>query len=434
MQNIVTKKKINTAVILAFLMGLFSTMQIVSFFGVTIFNILLLITFVYLLFAGVHFYRLNNIILLLIASAAVTTFIAYFGSNISQPYKNKTIISFCVLMLIYLTYFLVKRNGEKDILKAFFKGFYWSALIQIGWCILQYLSWKLVAVDINNVVFNSMFHMAEETSSYRDGNVVCTGLGWHAANLLPVLLFFYFKTKKWYMKLLCIIIAFLSRSATLSIAILLCFLYSFLRYFKYLPCRKLNSNDFIFCALFLFVVLYFILCGGGQFVELMSSLIQRIKDITSTEGGNSSATHFSYYLRLPSILKRSSFITLLFGYGIDCSGYVFSKYFFQYTDLIWVVESDFVNILLNLGIVGFVLFYAFVGKLLFKSIKVSPQTSVFMAVIIICGIMYNVQFGWTILMELLLYRCVENKIDIFDGRFYYKSIKVNYQMQVNLKA
>ena len=81
---------------------------------------------------------------------------------------------------------------------AFLTGFRLSCHVQIFWCLLQLALFNTIGLDINRTLFSG----AALSSHYRGGTLVCTGLHWHAANMIPFLCSIIstapsFGTKRW---------------------------------------------------------------------------------------------------------------------------------------------------------------------------------------------------------------------------------------------
>ena len=124
----------------------------------------------------------------------------------------------------------------------------------------------------------------------------------------------------------------------------------------------------------------------------------------------------NYYILIPDIIMNNNFINALFGYGLECSGYIYSKMYGQYVGSVWVIESDIVNTLLNVGIIGFVIYYWIIYRIFFvvKANKNKNKYRLFIVVILLSGITYNIQFNWTFLLILMLYGLaqIDRKVNI----------------------
>ena len=83
----------------------------------------------------------------------------------------------------------------------------------------------------------------------------------------------------------------------------------------------------------------------------------------------------------------------------------------------WVVESDYINILLSQGIVGLTLWGYILGKIISISRKYKYFENIaFVLISAFVGIMYNIQFTWFIVIELGMLVLTRNEIRIFDSK------------------
>lgn len=418
-----SKQKVSN--VLMFLLGLFSTLQIFELFSLTLFTILLIITGAYYFLS--HRIKLkNNVVLYYGIACCLTTIFVFINPNFKFSYLNQSIVGFLSMILVLALYFLIKDKAECN---NFIKGFKISCYIQLIWCLCQIAIYTIFKVDLNKIVFNDILQMTGEYSYYRDGRLVATGLHWHSANLTPILIFLFFSSKNIIIKIMCIAITYFTQSATQMIAIILSMLYYVFYFFKNekeIFNKKRNNLFYInlFGIIFIFVVL--IIVAMPIITNTIQWLIARILQINSTIGGTSSAVHFSYYTRLPFIYSNISIYTKIFGIGISSSGLIFSSLFNQYTELIWVVESDFVNVLLSQGIIGCVLFYLVLDKCALLICKYDAKYAYMIGVFIICGFVYNIQFTWVILLELILLKKSElSQLQNFGGN-YSDITKCNY--------
>ena len=120
---------------------------------------------------------------------------------------------------------------------------------------------------------------------------------------------------------------------------------------------------------------------------------------------------FSY----PLIIKNSTVLQTLLGYGEGCSGYPFTQLYGQalsYSS--WSVESDFINILISRGVFGFVAFYSFLTSAIWKGIKVNKKYGIVLSIFLLQGITYNIQTDGVFFIEVLLYCFIVREKDIFD--------------------
>lgn len=398
-----------------FSLGLFSTMQILSVFGITLFTYILFIAAVYFAaFTVWHVSAKNNLFVALFVSFLITVVFAYFNKILPSGFKSSMLKNFIILSSICALICLVNLRGDSRLTKSFFKGFIISCEIQLVWSILQFAFYRVFGFDANDAIFNRLLHMTSYASASKEGKLVCTGLSWHPANLVVPLVFLYLCSRYKVTKILCIFVAFASKSATGEICVFICFLFDAIRVASKFSFRKINRDNLTNALVVIASLCVLLLFFQNTVFDAIKGLVQRITDITSNKSDNSSVTHFLYYTKLPELIfSKNGFLTDLFGYGIACSGFPFSHFYGQYVGEVWVVESDYVNIFLSQGILGFAVFYFVLISIAITVCKKSKLGRVFFPVIFLAGITYNLQFNWVILVEFMIFLSAEFGVDAF---------------------
>lgn len=394
--------KIKSSNILLFMLGLFSTLQILTIFNITIFSYILCMTFVFFIVTHKFKFKKNKYVHIYLICCILTTFFIFLNPDFENRYFKSAIMSFIYTIMVL---FIPLSLSNFDESSYFIKGFTISCYIQIFWAIFQIAMFNYLNVDINDLIFNGILNYNIEASSYRDGMVVCTGLHWHAANLIPIIVYIFLK-KNLFLKIICIFVTYYSKSATMMIALILCMFFLTIYYLK----KNYSTPISIKIKLYQFVILTFAIIFiilnfemiFGKIYDSINMLVKRFMEINSTVGGTSSAVHFDYYTSLPDIFSKISIISSFFGVGMSSSGLIFSDLYGQYVEMEWVVESDFVNILLSQGILGFISFYLLMFNIIVYLKKKDYKNMSFILVLILCGVTYNVQFHWVILVELIL--------------------------------
>jgi len=426
------------------LLGFFSTMPLITIGNYTVFIILLYISILYgaILFLNIEIR--DKIILLLFCSSSITLIVTAF-SLLPTTWKAQSFKSYInFVAVLVLVCIILKIKDRIKYATSYFKGVIFSVYAQVVWCCLQILLYKIFKIDLNNIIFDKFLHSTTSTSQYKNGDMVCTGLCWNAGNLAPIMIFGYIMCKNIYFKILIVIIAALSDSATTQIGIILCIGFEFIFWLKNNKkendAKKIIQNAiewinqnirkekkigkiksdkkrkliFSILTLLLSVLVIFVLSVFLKiFYQKFSSLIERFMSAIDNTAGNSSSVHFVYYSKLYYILTKISWPQKIFGLGIGCSGYPFSQFYNQYVNSIWVVESDIVDIILGRGILGFVAFYYWLIRQAQKGKAINKKYTIFFISIIISGIFYNVQFLWVILMELMMGIFIIEKRDMF---------------------
>ncbi len=393
--------------LLLFLLGLFSTWQIVQFKGLALSTWLTVLTVGYLILTRKPSFRKDWILFATLISTAITLAVSMV-STIPADYKKVAVTGLIQWGLAFLLCMYLRCESLDTSTSAFLQGFEWSCKVQLFWCVVQMGAYYVLGLDINTRIFGDLLHMNNETSQYRNGVLACTGLHWHAANLIPVLVYTYFRYKNLFVKLLCLVIVYLTKNATALIAIGGAVGLELLLFAKRTLCDR-------HCSIRRKVAVYAMLGAVGLLVTspillpklwgVFEYLFLRIFQIWNPSLGNeSSAVHFNYYRNLPYILRNIPFQEVLFGSGLNTSGYRYTQFFGQYAESVWTAESDFVNAFLSKGIIGGILQYTFLFTLFGRLLK-TRRTNIacFVLVLMVSGFIYDNQFVWVLLLEYLLY-------------------------------
>ena len=144
-----------------------------------------------------------------------------------------------------------------------------------------------------------------------------------------------------------------------------------------------------------------------KFIALLTRLTER--------NDASTMAHMSYYTSLPEIYSHFSILEKLFGWGIGRSGNVFTEYYGLYKTIgDWSIESDPMNFLYSLGIIGMFLFYLFLIITIVKGSKIDKKATAFIAILLVCGFFYAVQYIWVVMVEVYFLAVLDKKKMIFE--------------------
>ena len=387
---------------LLFFLGLFSTWQILSVAGFSLSTWLTFLTLGYLVVTRGLDFRKDWLLVMLLGGCFVTTGISLFA-QLPGGYVKASLSGFVQRLAVLLTGLYACRDDRKGG-DCFLTGFRFSCHVQIFWCLLQLALFKSVGLDINRTLFSG----AALSSHYRGGTLVCTGLHWHAANMIPIFVFYYFHRPRLWNKALAVLVAIGTKNATGLIAVILCLGIDGLLFIRRTLIAKECSVPRRVAGWIMAAVCLMLLVSPLVFPkvrELVEYLLLRLYQAKNPSLGNeSSAVHLSYYTLLPRILTNIPLREVIFGSGIGTSGWRFTQFNGQYPDMVWTVESDFTNILLSLGVAGLLLHIAFL-ILLTRRLKNQRQYGWICTiwVLAICGFVYANQFLWVFLVELMLY-------------------------------
>lgn len=398
---------------LYYAIGLFSTMQIISVFNISLFVFISYIVLIYMLANRRCIKLFDNSIIIYSIIICMSTGINVGCSVLSDGYSIRTITSMLNMLILIFIYILASREN----LKNFVDGFEMSCKVQLFWCVVQIICIKFLNFDINNFVFNRLLSMTDNVTQSREGELVCTGLHWHAANLIPIVIYLYCFSKSFFMKGLSAIVVLFTQNTTALITLGVCVVMDVLiigRKIVKSRIKKISIKNLVIvlgCTILVVLTINRVLPYA---IEKIEKVIYRFSALTGNlKGGEddvgiSSLTHLNYYRLLPEIILQNGPINAIIGYGVECSGFIYSQMYGQYIEIIWVIESDIVNTILNIGIIGFVVHYWLFMRL-FLVMKREKKYWMFVLAILVGGITYNIQFNWLLFLMLALYGLYTNE-------------------------
>lgn len=399
------------------LMMVFSSMVVIQFSGRTAF------LFLQIIFCGVMLVNRKSVSLF--ASPAVNLiFIELFLCAISAcigdmrySYKKAAVVMTIYAFILYFAAAYLHSMMKQDVktLPAFVKGIRIMCIIQLLWIPLQFVLYKAFHIDINKLIFQDTLHLLENASFVRSWVYYPSGLTWHSAVLAPTLVLAFVLFDNIYIRALILVDAMICGNSTTLIGVVLCAVLCFL---FWMPTNVggLRIKRSVLAALFGIVIIGgFVLIKFDLWKTLIGSITYLYQRLFGNTGDASTEAHLGYYLDYFKILKTSSPLQILFGYGEGCSGYPITILYDRYTNLDnWSVESDVVNLLLSRGIVGFALYYYFLFYIAFKGYQRDHRYFAVMFPILVQGLGYNIQWDYVFLIELVMYSTLQLDLNFFD--------------------
>ena len=400
-----------------FLLVLFSTFMVVQFKIVDLFWVLQILFFmVYIILTKNKQIIIDKWILILYIIWGLSTVVCLV-SNIPLSYKKNSIIAFFHLIPIFLSILVFSRHiGSESFVESIRKAVIFSCIIQLIWCFIQFLLYKSMFIDLNQIIFRDILHLVENPSQYKLGVYHPSGMCWHSAFMAPVTIVAFVFSKNYFIKILAIIDAVICNNATAMIGMCVClaisacfYLFDFWR--KRIKTIKKGTIIGIVVGIMAIVV---ILMNTDIFFVLIQKIINIYERATGISRDGSSIAHIRYFTAFPKVVEDENIIQVFLGYGTGNSGHPISKLFGQYADLkSWVVESDIMNQIYSSGIFGFLIFYGLLLYIAIRGLKIDKRYFILMISLILAGITYNIQFHWVIFIEFLMYFCVRKGINIF---------------------
>lgn len=410
--------------ILIVCLALSSPLGILQIDGYSIFFIMGIITIIFL-FIFQSTIKIDKLFLLYVLLLLGTTFYAY-TNPINSAWMHRASKGFISILIITLVYFLISGvSSHKDIIREFRKGIIWAININIFWAILQVLFYRMKGININQLIFVDTLHTTENIGKFVKGTtLVASGLHWHPANLAPLLVLGLLLNKKIWYKAIIILVTVLTFSSTAILGVIVCvglqFIFNSHTYVKTFKNKRITIKNvlelFAGTVLLAVVVIVFIKFNfKEQIVDVITNLSAKL-NVSGTTDASANA-HMDYYRYLPKILRDTPILKVILGYGYGCSGYVYSMLLGQYTFLdTWAVESDIINNILGMGILNSLVIYTWIVRIGIKGFKIDYRYLIFVVVILIQGVTYNIQFDWIILLLCVMAASIKNNINFFSDR------------------
>lgn len=392
---------------LSYLLGVICSFSVIRLFGLPIFLVVLALMLVLLvtsLSLRVEGYRSLLIMLFTLLVSSVVC----LCSDIPDGYKQSSTLAAVTLLAIYLVYCSIGTNGLSCTLD-FVNGAIIGFRIQVVWIILQTIIWNTLSIDLNDLLFNQLFGMVDQASQFKGSRYIPTGLCWNAGGMVAILIFGILFDENLLWKLGGVAGCVFTQSSTAMIGVICIVLYwAYTNFIKYYPHRFKRATLVVACVSIASILTFLVLFPGffeavqyylGYFSERIAQLLFESEGIDS-----SASAHLSYYQNLPIVFSIMTAAQRLFGFGLDCSGYIYSLVTGQYASVAsWAVEADPINLILSTGIVGTIATYFWMFSMTVKCRNSSGKASALVITIIIMGIFYNlifVTYCWLVLLLL----------------------------------
>lgn len=394
--------------------GIISTMPLLQIFGMTF---QLISSLLFVVFIGIEIFVRGSI---RINSQKDKVFFAFFLSTIisvvinfltmPEMWKNGELVSYIQFSILILYYFYYLKNNKISEVVNFVKGIYVSCIIQMIWGYMQYVL-VYFNIDLNKLIFNGILGMVDlETTQSYGQTIKVSGLCWNSGNMAPILVIGLVLSRNVVLKILFVLLALISNSRTALIGVVVC-LGIQLFYEAFL--RKKMKQILVICA-GIVVILSLIVTNSSILNMITKQAQSAFGAILNTQRDVSANVHLRYLTSVFDVIKQNSLLHNLFGFGIDCSGYVFATYYNQYSGLKWIVECDYINILWNYGVVGFFLYYSWYIKNVVKGFRINFKYIIIFCGLLIEGFFYNVTFNWNLMFIMSLFILINRNIDIFE--------------------
>jgi uncharacterized membrane protein (DUF441 family)/uncharacterized membrane protein len=336
--------------------------------------------------------------------AIVSTILCLASSELAVGWKEKSIRALLNTLIALLIYYIMANTEEGA--ECYLKGIKGCCILQIVWGWGQVLLDKVLGIDLNFMLGFAYQH--------KEGEIVYNALVSHAGLLVPTMIIGFLVEKNLLSKLFFIGFAFLTRNTTVMIAMSCCvFLYVVMVSIPQYLCHLTRHKAKRVFLLMTIGMLCWIAAPESIKSRFMYSFTRVISLIDGKMTSGSDATHLRYLTSFPQIIAESSAINILFGFGLGTSGFQMIKRFNQYSNSIWTIECDWLDIFYSVGAIGFAIIYGALIYITIAGYRINKKYTVYALSMMIAGAFYNFHLYWVLLFEIVLFDSVKNKKDIW---------------------
>lgn len=409
-------KHVDFSQIIVFLIGMLLPLPILAYRGLQ-WGIILLI--IYLLFVTIKYGKLivNKTFLYLWILSIVTTIFCWLGV-LPVGWKQRGIVQFFVFSICVWFSFEVDFGIKGNNIIAFVDGIKIACILQVCWGYLQFIL-HYINIDINQLIFVDILNLNQAAFKATDEIFHVCGFGWHPAQLVPVIVLTYCLFDSLIIKVFLLGLAAISHNSTCLFAILVCCFLDVIYRLRDAQLVKRKKDIFKVMVALLFAGIIIVVNANGVIDILQSTvanLWERISMVLANKITDTSTNwHVRYYTYYFDVIKEHGIFSFLFGLGYECSGYPYMVMLRQYVGSSgWVTESDVINFMVGRGVVWTFVFYMWIINLIRKGKRISVKFLFFFFALMTCGILYNNQFDWIIIIEIVLGYAIKENINIWD--------------------
>lgn len=294
------------------------------------------------------------------------------------------------------------------------KGLRIACVIQFVFIPIQFALYRIWNIDINELLFVDKLGMVPSASFIRDWVWYPSGLTNHSAIVAPLMIIGFVLFENMYFRLLIIMDSLLCGSSSAIVGVFVTLVLLF--WGKLINNRNSRMKRKVLVSVMVIILFLLVILLTTNALDIITNKVGYIINRLFGDSKDSSTNaHLLYYFKYPSIFRENSLPQNLFGYGYGCSGYIFSMLDNRTNIGNWAVETDIMDRIYSLGIVGFILYYSFLSKILVRGYRIDKKYTVVIIALIIQGFGYNIQWDYIFLIELIFYICINNNISFFDS-------------------
>lgn len=361
-----------------FLLGMFSTMQVIEIKGISAFTIALMMTFAALLFDGINIKkrqrtRLYFLFMFWIVITLISTAFGYIYFWRNMPEFASTGLGYVPKIILYTLLLLLMRQNdycEKHI-GSIAKGLYYGILINLIWASLDAIIYYLTGISITNTIFSSYIQRHDVRygmlSLAISGVIRAGGLNGDPANIgifAVIMALYSFRKRDIPLIMLTVFSAFASVSFIAILGIIIAMIVDVIR-----DHRRIRFYSVILVLGIGFAVaLYF--SNVSIISRMVDAVIARADmKVNTMDSSNARLMYWVLFLRAIFAFPISLFVGT--GYGTASYPY-FLTGLLEHEYFAYDPECTYFSMFFNVGLPGFIIFmmlYIGLAKKMFRNMK-----------------------------------------------------------------
>lgn len=158
---------------------------------------------------------------------------AIFATTSSMPdVYRRAAINFAIMSipLYCVVCYLYKMIKSKiDVISVIIKALKVAIVVEVVWFFVQLLLYKIVGIDINQIIFVDTLHTVTNASFIRDWVWYPSGLSWHSVVLAPLFVMGMLLFDNIFFRIVIVLEAFLCGNSTTLLGVMLCIMLLMIR-------------------------------------------------------------------------------------------------------------------------------------------------------------------------------------------------------------
>ncbi len=394
-------KKLNINRIILYLSGVFSTMPIITIHGRPLFHILFIFELILLAVPVGKSFRLRlgkNLSLLLywflwsLVSAAVGLVMSLAYPELALPIK--TAIPKIILYIIFIFLWGSQGLRIKEHNKLLVRGVFAGCIANLIWGIIDAAGYYLSGKSLNNIIFSNYFSMRGVNLNrgvsliLATGQIRAAGFNYDPAHfgfICPLVAMYSLKRKNPYFMMLAIFGTIASASTTALVCVIAIAVFYILdNFFGSNRVIWIEMNKILLYILSILVIVGIIIFNWNSIHGIICKAVnlfwQRINNsyIGQLREDN---VRIQFVRYLPyAVLYLGPLLLTGLGFGTAFFGYSHSSYVVSMmgitSAMVYDMENTYIAYLMDTGIVGMILFFSFMGRLLIQYRKKCKKSGV----------------------------------------------------------